>query len=370
MRCCRRASRSTEVRNLAQACEHKPGPAGIDARPGLFHSMSEAGSNTGDEQGRGGVQQRDVGVRTCLAPEDGLGDVGRLVERADRESVVRGVRDAKVGWADVLTANRALVDVDERRLGAGGQFIKPVHAVGHDGAMSAERRKTPGHGLGQGVVVHADELAARARRIRERAEQVENGAEAERLARPGGVTHGGVVMDRKAEADAGSAKALGLHLGRGVDVDAEAFEHLSRAATGAAAIAVLGDEDGGLIRGSGGSDGDDRGNRGNIEHLGRPARAAGVDEHLTSARVNGDAGDVPTHRGGGADEFVGHRPAGLDQRQQCPYLSVIESAREKALEERLGLRGREWTPGDKLRKRCMGIHGAERTPIGKPAPIE
>lgn len=177
-------------------------------------------------------------------------------------------------------------------------------------------------------------------------------------------------MNGKAEADAGAAQTLGLNFGRGVDVDAESFEHFGRAATGAGAVAVLGHEDAGLIGGAGAGGDDDRGDGRNVEHLGGAAGTTGIDEHLAILRFDGHARDMPAHRGCGADEFVGNRPTDLDQRQQGPDLGVIQPTGEEALKEHLGLGGREGFPGEKLRQCCVRFHVAERTPIGEGAPIE
>lgn len=155
------------------------GPAGVDASPGLFHALAEAGDGPRDQQGGRDVEQRDVAVWPGLTFENGFCDAGSLIERVDGELRVGDRRDSEVGRADALAAERAVFDVHEQGLGAGGQFIKPVHAVGDDGSLGAQSRERAGHRFCEGEVIDADELAAGAGGVRQRAEEIEDGAEAE-----------------------------------------------------------------------------------------------------------------------------------------------------------------------------------------------
>ena len=131
--------------------------------------------------------------------------------------------------------------------------------------------------------------------VGERAEDVEEGGEAEGLAEGVDVFHGGVVLGCVGEADVGVLEAGGFLLGGGFDVDTEAAEDVGGAGAGGdGAVAVLAD-------GDAGGGGDDCGGGGDVEVVGADAAGtAGVDDVVGC--VDGDG--VATHDGGGAGEFV------------------------------------------------------------------
>ena len=91
---------------------------------------------------------------------------------------------------------------------------------------------------------HADQLKLGPGGIGERPQQIEDRAKAELLANRRGVFHRPVQQRGEAETDADFVDAAANLLGRQLQVDAERFEDVGRAAfAGDAAIAVLGDVD-------------------------------------------------------------------------------------------------------------------------------
>ena len=81
-------------------------------------------------------------------------------------------------------------------------------------------------------------------RVRQRAEDVEDGADAEFLADGADVLHRGVILLGEHEADANLLELLDDFSGRLVEVDAERFEAVGGTALrGSGAVAVLGDFD-------------------------------------------------------------------------------------------------------------------------------
>jgi hypothetical protein len=126
-------------------------------------------------------------------------------------------------------------------------------------------------------------LVGGARRIGERAEQVEHGAHAHLAARTDRVAHRPVVHRREHEADADLVDAAGDRLGLQLDHDAGRLEQIGAArAARDRAVAVLGDARVGSGRDEGAGGGD-------VEGLRRvTAGAAGVHEVL--------AGDLDARR--------------------------------------------------------------------------
>jgi len=96
----------------------------------------------------------------------------------------------------------------------------PPSRVHHRGAPDAERAERASHRLAPGAGEHADDLVADVRRVGQRAEQVEDRAGAELLARPRGVAGRSVEPGREREADAGDLDRRVTAAGSAVDADA------------------------------------------------------------------------------------------------------------------------------------------------------
>ena len=87
-----------------------------------------------------------------------------------------------------------------------------------------------GKNAAQVDVEHAQELVCRAGRIGQRAQDIEDAAEAERTADRGNIAHGAVVIGREHKADAGLLNALGNLFGVEVEVGAHLFHDIGSAA--------------------------------------------------------------------------------------------------------------------------------------------
>src|SRR5690606_3316886 len=93
-------------------------------------------------------------------------------------------------------------------------------------------------------LVHPDELMAHLGGVRERPEQVEEGADAERLPRRGGVPERAVETGSEEKNDACALEAAPRGLGVEVERDAEGLEDVGAAGGGRdRAVAVLGHAD-------------------------------------------------------------------------------------------------------------------------------
>lgn len=164
-----------------------------------------------------------------------------------------------------------------------------------------------GDGEKSGGVVDAEELVASVGGIGEWAEEVEDSWKGEGLSNGGGVSCGGMMVDGEAETDAGLLEAASLDGRRGFDVNAECGEQLGGASSGAAAVAVLGDEDS-TVAGGGDNEGSDGGD---VEGFGCTAGAAGVKDDSVGRGLDGEC--VSSHGAGGAGEFIDGDAACLDE---------------------------------------------------------
>ncbi len=94
-------------------------------------------------------------------------------------------------------------------------------------ALCPEPTGDLGHHRRELRIVHAEELSLRPGRVRERAEDVEHGADADLATRGTGVTHARVKCLREQEAHAALVDTAG-HVDRAQgDIDAERLEHVS-----------------------------------------------------------------------------------------------------------------------------------------------
>src|SRR5690348_15495663 len=155
--------------------------------------------------------------------------------------------------ADV--AGRAVYFTDARRRGE-RDLVYAVLTVDDEGALAAEPQQRLAHQRQQARMGDAEHLIARAGRVGERPQDVEDGTDADLAARGADVTHGGVVGGSKHEAEADALDAGRDVLRPQLQLNAERLQHVRAAAlAGGGAIAMLGDglaERGGDEAGGGG----------------------------------------------------------------------------------------------------------------------
>lgn len=206
-------------------------------------------------------------------------------------------------------------------------------------------------------VVDAHHLIVCGGGVCEWTKQVEDGGETKRLAHRTSVLHGGVMVNREAEADSGFADAASLDLRRCIDVDTKTLEHFGAASPGAAAVAMLGDSD----FGGGCGGGENRGEGGDVEGFCCAARATGVEQGKIvlgkPITVDRHGGHVGTHRASGTDDFFGGGGALGEEREQSAGLGGIKLSLEELLKERLGLLARESLALDEGEEQVTNEHG-------------
>ena len=143
---------------------------------------------------------------------------------------------------DLEFADGAVFDFADMGSPGDGELVNAVAAVDNPGFGRAERSERFGHGPRPLGGEDAEYLELRTRRIGERAEQVEDGADAELGPHGRDMAHGAVMGAGEHEGDTGAIEA-GLEFALvGFKVHAERFEHVGRAGLGRhGPVTMLGD---------------------------------------------------------------------------------------------------------------------------------
>ena len=293
----------------AQSLEQLRPEPGIDRQAGSVDPRFERVDRARDEQRRPGVEEHDVAPRAGLAAEHRLGDPGVLGGRPTGQLGRRCPPEAERGGVDLppLDAVRRHVIEDTRSVER--QLVDPI-AVDHERPLGPEELGDIGDPGGRRRVAHAEELACRPGRVRQRTEQVERRADPDLAARRTGVLHRRVEPRREHEREPAPAEGLARRQRVVVDPDAERVEDVGRPRSrGDRAVAVLrhGDASGGD---------DERGRRRDVERAAAvAARADDID------RANGciDPEDPLAHCRGEPgqllDRLAAH-PEGDEERRQ------------------------------------------------------
>src|SRR3546814_6007823 len=109
-------------------------------------------------------------------------------------------------WSSDVCSSDLVLQLGNLGGAQGGDLVHAAGAVHHPGALVAEIAQHGSERLGPLRGKHPDELALHLGRVRQRPQQVEDGAGAELDARRPDVTHGAVVALRHEEAGAGRSE--------------------------------------------------------------------------------------------------------------------------------------------------------------------
>src|SRR5499433_969114 len=260
---------------LDEGVQSLQGGARVDGSGGHGNTVLQILGGSPHYEGCGGVHQHDVAARATLTTED-LADDPRVF----RAIAAPEVLNARAWEPEVLGADRrrpdhAFVYLRDAAWPRVGDLVETVRPVHHEGAERAQFGEHARQGLREGFRVHADDLGIGARGIGERAEHVEDGANAHLAPRRHDVLHGGVEERRVEEADAHLLDAAGNLDGAQLDDDAKRLDHVGRAAQGGQrAVPVLGDLEPRSRDHEGGGGRHVEGARSIA------ARARGIDQHL------------------------------------------------------------------------------------------
>ena len=220
----------------------------------------------------------------------------RLFDAPDDQVRELRARQAELLRRKFVRRHLAVLQLRRERLARRRDFVEAVVSVDDEASLAAEVPEHGGEDRRQGGVVDADDLVARAGGVGQRAEQVEDGADADLAPRTDGELHRLVEHRRVEEADPGLAQAALDHVRPGLDVHAELLEHVRRAAVRAdGAVAVLGDR-----RARAG--GDERRRGRDVERVPRIAAGAAGVEHDLGAGL--DAARLRAHDAGAAGDLL------------------------------------------------------------------
>ena len=115
-------------------------------------------------------------------------------------------------------------------MGRKSDSVETVFAVDDQGPLAAKPQQRLAHQAKEAGVCDAEHLVTRARGVGKRAEDVEDGADADLATGGANMTHGGVVRRGEHEAEADALDA-GCNLFRSkLEADAERFQHVRAAA--------------------------------------------------------------------------------------------------------------------------------------------
>ncbi len=231
-------------------------------------------------------------------------------------------------------ANDAVAQLGNVGLARDRDFVEAIGAVHHEGAFHAQLAERSRQQLRIAFIVDADDLRRGSGGIRERAEQIENGAHLEFAASGHRVARRGVHGRREEESDADPFDCGGDSLGREIDAHAEMLEDVRRAAARAdRAIAVFGDAHARARN-------DERCGGRNVERARSVAAgAAGVDERLIrDAQMTGEnRRSVAPHGRREADQFVDRLALHAQAGEERGNLRIGGEPGEDILHRGLGL---------------------------------
>ena len=137
--------------------------------------------------------------------------------------------DAELQWVDLALSHVAVDDLAHEIRPDGGELVDAAGAVHDERAARAELRQHVGDHGHQLRRVHAHDLRARAGRIRQWAEHVEDRSCRKLSAHRPRMLHRGMVCRREHEAEAELIDRLGDPLGLQVEPESELLEHVGRA---------------------------------------------------------------------------------------------------------------------------------------------
>ena len=174
----------------------------------------EVAGAAGGVDRRARVQHGEVAPRARSPPK-----IARVVAALSAgEPPAAASASAQVLQAHVLrghgvAAHVRAVDLEDRRGGGDAQLVEGVLRAHDQCSLDTKQRKRSGHRLHIPRIGHADELSARARRVRQRAEEVEDRADGELLAHRDDEARRLVVVGREHEAEADLVDAAPDRLG-------------------------------------------------------------------------------------------------------------------------------------------------------------
>ena len=302
------------------------------------HAVAQGAAHARRVECRAAVQRHDVRRRFVAAVERRAQQRQTLRRRRGTQIVHRALPQAHVRGRELEGIDPAVLQFHDLRRRMDRQ-LRPSHRSGRPARVSApSRRQTSAIGRCHWAPKTPRRLAFRASRIGERAEQIEDRADAEFAAHRPGVAHRRMVAGREQKAHADLGDAAPHLFRRQRQIDARGFQHVCTAAGARhGAVAVLGHL--GAAR-----SGDEGRSGGDVEPLGAAAAAGAAGVHQIR-QIDGDFGGHGAHRLRGAGDFVRRFALGLERDEHGGDLRWRRIAGHDDVEDELGLGLLEVAPG-------------------------
>src|SRR5438105_10525112 len=143
-----------------------------------------------------------------------------LLRGAAAQVFARATGDAEVERVDRSLPDAAAYDLAHEVRADGRELVDPARAVDDEGPARAEAREHLGDRAHEAGLVDADDLGAGAGRVRQRPEDVEDGASGELPPDRGRMAHGRMMGGREEEPEAELVDREGDSLGRELELEA------------------------------------------------------------------------------------------------------------------------------------------------------
>ncbi len=203
--------------------------AAVDGVGGGLHAGLQSGNFAVNDQNGGRVRQDDVAVGGRLAVQQLFQRCGILSRIAAFDILQLAHGQAEFFRKQSFFCHRAVFEGCDMRGAGDGDFIESVMAVDDPCTFGPQPPQRLGHRQQKFSVIDADQLEFRAGRIGKRAEQVEDGAEAERFSDRGDMFHRVMMLRRHQESEIETAQRfLGPCGGQG-RIDAQSLQHIGGA---------------------------------------------------------------------------------------------------------------------------------------------
>ena len=216
-----------------------PGTAFIHGSSGLNHAFLEIDGPARHHQAGCGIEQCNVAKGTGGTIEQGPQGSGIVGRVAALQVFGAGRREPDRLWGDGESTDLPIPVFGDIGRTGGGDLVQTVMTVHHPNTFGAQTPQNLGQWLHPVCREDADHLTAGTGWIRQRSQQVEDGADAKLGTDGHDMAHGTVVTGRHHEADPGFGQGFAHQREIGVNVDTECFQHIGRAGSGRQGLVAM-----------------------------------------------------------------------------------------------------------------------------------
>jgi len=217
------------VREGGQLIELCQGCAGRDGFRRETGGLLIIASHPRDEQSGSGIEDDDGAPWPVVSRENVANQHGVFRRPGAAQRFEGSAREAELLGSQSETPDSAVMHFGDQGFTERRDFVEPPSAMHNKSAANSEFHQRGGKEFQIIRRIDAEDLEIGGRRIRERAEKVENGAFADLFAGGNGVACGGMRCGGEQEADADVANGAAGYFDREIDAHAERFEDVGGA---------------------------------------------------------------------------------------------------------------------------------------------